>query len=86
MNDEATIVDTSYTKENDDAVIEIAQRLWAKLYDSSRSTSSRGKRIDTGVPNKRRSDSLSEADSTKRAMSVLSSWTRHVTGSSCKSS
>ena len=70
MNDEATIVDTSYTKENDDAVIEIAQRLWAKLYDSSRSTSSRGKRIDNGVQ-KRKSDSLSEAAWVKRRRSEV---------------
>ena len=70
MNDEATIVDT-YTKENDDAAIEIAQRLWAKLYDSSRSTSSRGKRIDNGVPNKRKSDSLSEAAWVKRRRSEV---------------
>ena len=55
MNDEATIVDT-YTKDNDDAAIEIAQRLRAKLYDTSRSISSRGKRIDNGVQ-KRKGDS-----------------------------
>ena len=55
----------TYTKENDDAAIEIAQRLWAKLYDESRSTSSRGKRIDKGGQ-KRNGDSLSEVAWLKR--------------------
>ena len=55
----------TYTKENDDAAIEIAQRLWAKLYDESRSTSARGKRIDKGGQ-KRNGDSLSEVAWLKR--------------------
>ena len=69
MNGEATIAD-SYSKEDDDAAIEIAQRLWANLFDSSRSASSCWPRVDKGVPKRSREESSEAAWVTRRRSEV----------------